>query len=155
TVQGRGSQRGAGTQRRPALPITEVSGQKHPRSDTGVRELNRVLGGGLVPGSMILVGGDPGIGESTLLLQASHRLAELGMPILYVSGEESAEQIRLRADRLESVHPQLFVAAETDLDAVEALVEEVSPRVLVVDSIQTVYLPDVTSAPGSVAQVRE
>ncbi|MFD1395712.1 DNA repair protein RadA [Kroppenstedtia eburnea] len=155
TVQGRGSQRGAGTQRRPALPITEVSGQKHPRSDTGVRELNRVLGGGLVPGSMILVGGDPGIGKSTLLLQASHRLAELGMPILYVSGEESAEQIRLRADRLESVHPQLFVAAETDLDAVEALVEEVSPRVLVVDSIQTVYLPDVTSAPGSVAQVRE
>ncbi|PTX58144.1 DNA repair protein RadA/Sms [Melghirimyces profundicolus] len=150
-VRGR---RGTG-ENRPAVPITEVGGVEEPRSDIGIRELNRVLGGGLVPGSLILVGGDPGIGKSTLLLQASHRLALRGMPILYVSGEESAEQTRLRADRLKALDSRLYVASETDLDAVEALVEEVSPRLLVIDSIQTIYLPDVTSAPGSVAQVRE
>ena len=143
------------TRKRPAQPITEVGGMERPRSDTGIRELNRVLGGGLVPGSLILVGGDPGIGKSTLLLQATHRLACLGMPILYVSGEESAEQTRLRADRLKALHEKLFVAAETDLETIESLVEEVNPGLLVIDSIQTIYLADVTSAPGSVAQVRE
>lgn len=139
----------------PARPITQVVQLEQPRADTGIQELNRVLGGGLVPGSLILVGGDPGIGKSTLLLQASHRLARLGMPILYVSGEESAEQTRLRADRLQALDPNLFVAAETDLNAVETLIDQVKPKLLVIDSIQTVYHPEITSAPGSVAQVRE
>jgi DNA repair protein RadA/Sms len=137
------------------MPITQVEKLDQPRSDTGMRELNRVLGGGLVPGSFILVGGDPGIGKSTLLLQASHKLARQGLPILYVSGEESAEQIRLRADRLGALHDRLWVASETDLTAIEALMEQTGPRVVVVDSIQTVFHPDVTSAPGSVSQVRE
>ncbi|QKG85625.1 DNA repair protein RadA [Kroppenstedtia pulmonis] len=139
----------------PARPITQVVQLEQPRADTGIQELNRVLGGGLVPGSLILVGGDPGIGKSTLLLQASHRLARLGMPILYVSGEESTEQTRLRADRLQALDPNLFVAAETDLNAVETLIDQVKPKLLVIDSIQTVYHPEITSAPGSVAQVRE
>lgn len=138
-----------------ATPITDVKKQDQPRSDTGMRELNRVLGGGLVPGSFILVGGDPGIGKSTLLLQASHELSKRGLPILYVSGEESAEQIRLRADRLGTLDSRLWVASETDLTAVEALMEETRPSVMVVDSIQTMYHPDVASAPGSVSQVRE
>ncbi|OYD06567.1 DNA repair protein RadA [Paludifilum halophilum] len=153
---GRSGRRGGpGGQRQHARPITQVTQWEQPRADTGIRELNRVLGGGLVPGSLILVGGDPGIGKSTLLLQASHRLARLGMPILYVSGEESTEQTRLRADRLNALDSSLFVAAETDLDVIEGLMEQVEPKLLVIDSIQTIYHPDVTSAPGSVAQVRE
>lgn len=141
--------------KREATPITEVVQLQQPRADTGIRELNRVLGGGLVPGSLILVGGDPGIGKSTLLLQATHRLAGRDFPVLYVSGEESTEQTRLRADRLKALDPRLFVAAETDLGSIEALVEKIQPQLLVVDSIQTIYQPDITSAPGSVAQVRE
>ncbi|MFC4075448.1 DNA repair protein RadA [Salinithrix halophila] len=140
---------------KPAQPITQVVQVDEPRSDTGIRELNRVLGGGLVPGSLILVGGDPGIGKSTLLLQASHRLAKKGLPVLYVSGEESVEQTRLRAGRLNALDERLLVAAETDLDSVEALVQNEKPKLLVIDSIQTIYHPEVTSAPGSVAQVRE
>ncbi|WP_124726370.1 DNA repair protein RadA [Staphylospora marina] len=138
-----------------ATPITDVKKQDAPRSDTGIRELNRVLGGGLVPGSFILVGGDPGIGKSTLLLQASHQLSLRGLSVLYVSGEESAEQIRLRADRLGTLCPGLLVASETDLTAVESLMNDVRPSVMVIDSIQTMYHPDVASAPGSVSQVRE
>lgn len=126
-----------------------------PRSDTGMRELNRVLGGGLVPGSFILVGGDPGIGKSTLLLQATHHLAKRGMPVLYVSGEESTEQIRLRAERLGALDERVMVASETDLTAVENLLEENRPKLVVIDSIQTMFHPEVTSAPGSVSQVRE
>ncbi|MGA9174471.1 MAG: DNA repair protein RadA [Thermoactinomyces sp.] len=138
-----------------ATPITQVEKLDQPRADTGIRELNRVLGGGLVPGSFILVGGDPGIGKSTLLLQATNELAMRGLPILYVSGEESTEQIRLRADRLNALSDNLFVASETDLTAVEILMEEAKPRLMVIDSIQTMYHPEVTSAPGSVSQVRE
>jgi DNA repair protein RadA/Sms len=141
--------------REKATPITRVMKQDQPRADTGIKELNRVLGGGLVPGSFILVGGDPGIGKSTLLLQASNELAKRGLPILYVSGEESTEQIRLRADRLGALSENLLVASETDLTAVEWLMEETRPRLMIIDSIQTMFHPDVTSAPGSVSQVRE
>ena len=138
-----------------AKPITQVERSQEVRNDTGLRELNRVLGGGLVPGSLILVGGDPGIGKSTLLLQASYQLAAGGMTVLYVSGEESAEQTRLRADRLHALHDRLLVAAETDLERIASLVEREQPKLVIIDSIQTVYHPEVASAPGSVAQVRE
>jgi DNA repair protein RadA/Sms len=138
-----------------ATPITRLERRREERMDAGIRELNRVLGGGLVPGSLILVGGDPGIGKSTLLLQTSHRLAARGSAVLYVSGEESAEQLRMRADRLNALDDRLFVVAETDLSAIGSLVEQVRPKLLVIDSIQTVYHPEITSAPGSVAQVRE
>ncbi|SEN59683.1 DNA repair protein RadA/Sms [Lihuaxuella thermophila] len=141
--------------REKAVPITRVEKLDQPRSDTGMRELNRVLGGGLVPGSFILVGGDPGIGKSTLLLQATHQLAKRGMPVLYVSGEESAEQIRLRAERLGALDDRVMVASETDLTAIESLLEETRPKLVVIDSIQTMFHPEVTSAPGSVSQVRE
>ncbi|MDQ0418245.1 DNA repair protein RadA/Sms [Croceifilum oryzae] len=143
------------TKREKASRITQVEKLSTERTDTGMRELNRVLGGGLVPGSLILVGGDPGIGKSTLLLQATYRLARSGTPILYVTGEESLEQIRMRAERLESLHEDLYVASETDLTVIEELIGETNPKLVVIDSIQTMYHPEVTSAPGSVAQVRE
>lgn len=142
------------TQEKP-LSITEVESGKEPRVLTGIGELNRVLGGGLVPGSLILVGGDPGIGKSTLLLQASNELARSGLRVLYVSGEESVRQTKLRADRLGVLSPELYVLCETNLETIEAAVDQMKPQFLVIDSIQTVYLPDVTSAPGSVSQVRE
>lgn len=141
--------------RRRAASIVEVTGTDEPRISTGMRELNRVLGGGLVPGSLILVGGDPGIGKSTLLLQLSSSLAVSGLRALYVSGEESARQIRLRADRLGTLAPELYVLSETNMERIEAAVEQVQPDFLVIDSIQTVYHPDIASAPGSVSQVRE
>lgn len=142
------------TQEKP-LSITAVESGKEPRVLTGIGELNRVLGGGLVPGSLILVGGDPGIGKSTLLLQASNELARSGLRVLYVSGEESVRQTKLRADRLGVLSPELYVLCETNLETIEAAVDQMKPQFLVIDSIQTVYLPDVTSAPGSVSQVRE
>ena len=125
------------------------------RTSSGMAELDRVLGGGVVTGSLVLIGGDPGIGKSTLLLQVSRRLGERAGPVLYVSGEESAGQVKLRADRLGAAPKDLYFVAETDLLAVEAHVEALKPRVLIVDSIQTVYLPGLESAPGSVSQVRE
>lgn len=137
------------------VPITQVEKLEEPRFDTGLKELNRVLGGGLVPGSLILVGGDPGIGKSTLLLQTTYQLAQKGMPILYVSGEESLEQIRLRAERLQAIHSTVMVASETDLTVVEAYIEETKPKLVIIDSIQTMFHPEITSAPGSVSQVRE
>lgn len=148
--------RNRGLERREkAAPITQVVKREETRADTGIRELNRVLGGGLVPGSLILVGGDPGIGKSTLLLQATYRLAKNGYNILYISGEESAEQIRLRAERLNALHPNLLVASETNLMAVEELMVENNPYLMVIDSIQTMFHPEITAAPGSVSQVRE
>jgi len=130
----------------------EAGGQ---RTSSGMAELDRVLGGGVVTGSLVLIGGDPGIGKSTLLLQVSRQLAERAGPVLYVSGEESAAQVKLRADRLGSAPAGLYFVAETDLLAVEAHVTALQPRFLIVDSIQTVYLPGLESAPGSVSQVRE
>ncbi|WP_054951027.1 DNA repair protein RadA [Numidum massiliense] len=138
-----------------AKPITSLVSGDEPRFNTGIKELNRVLGGGLVPGSLILVGGDPGIGKSTLLLQASYELTVREQKVLYVSGEESVKQLKLRADRIGALNERLYVATETSLPHVEQLIEDSLPTLVVIDSIQTVYHPDVTSAPGSVAQVRE
>lgn len=138
-----------------ALPLTDVESNEEPRLDTSMDELNRVLGGGLVLGSLILVGGDPGIGKSTLLLQTSFSLAHQGHKVLYVSGEESVKQIKLRADRLGVQTSNLYVVAETDLELIEQQITAVTPDVMIIDSIQTVYHPTITSAAGSVAQVRE
>lgn len=137
------------------LTITEVKGEAEARVLTEMAELNRVLGGGIVPGSLILVGGDPGIGKSTLLLQTSDQLARSGHTVLYISGEESAKQTKLRADRFDIQAEKLYVLAETDLDAIQKAVEDVQPQFLIVDSIQTMHRNDLSSAPGSVSQVRE
>ncbi|MGY4691847.1 DNA repair protein RadA [Salibacterium sp. K-3] len=136
-------------------PITKVVGEKEPRVDTSLPELNRVLGGGIVPGSLVLVGGDPGIGKSTLLLQLTSVLAVQGHKVLYVSGEESVQQTKLRADRLGVYADSLFVFAETDMDLIEHAIQQIQPTMVVIDSIQTVHQSSISSAPGSVAQVRE
>ena len=125
------------------------------RTPTGISELDRVLGGGIVEGGLMLMGGDPGIGTSTLLLQVCANLAEAGKRVLYVSGEESARQIKLRARRLGIESPGLYVLAENALDAIETRLRELQPEVAVVDSIQTMYRPEMASAPGSVSQIRE
>lgn len=136
-------------------PIIHIESGREPRVSTTISELNRVLGGGVVPGSLILVGGDPGIGKSTLLLQTSNAIAGNGLKVLYVSGEESMRQTKLRADRLGSLSERLFVLSETNIQYIEEAIDMMQPDFLVIDSIQTVYHPTVESAPGSVAQVRE
>ncbi len=152
---GRGSLSPGLGQGEPPVAIGEVETEDAQRLVTGVDELDRVLGGGIVPGSFVLVGGDPGIGKSTILLQLAARVAEQHGSVLYVSGEESARQIRLRADRLGTLHPRLLVLAETNLEAIAHHAAQVAPSLLIVDSIQTVFRPDLPSAPGSVSQVRE
>ncbi len=137
------------------MPLIEVDPAGAHGRPTGVPELDRVLGGGLVPGSVTVLGGEPGIGKSTLLLQALGRMAAAGARCLLVSAEESVEQVRMRADRLAALDPRLLVVAETSLPAVIDRVRETAPDVLVVDSIQTVFDPEVSGAPGSVTQVRE
>jgi DNA repair protein RadA/Sms len=137
------------------LPFGEIPPDGGDRTATGIGELDRVLGGGVVKGCLVLIGGDPGIGKSTLLLQSSRALAERMGPVLYVSGEESVGQVKLRADRLGIAPRDLYFVAENDLLAVEGHVADLRPRVLVVDSIQAVFLPNLESAPGSVTQVRE
>jgi DNA repair protein RadA/Sms len=149
-----GGRRSVGPQTRPR-PLTDVSIEPVDRLRTGIGELDRVLGGGVVPGSLVLIGGEPGAGKSTLLAQASQALAAVAPPVLYVSAEESAAQVKLRADRLGIAADGVLVWSETDLAAVQAELDTLKPRVLVVDSIQTVFLPALESAPGSVAQVRE
>ncbi|MDQ0255977.1 DNA repair protein RadA/Sms [Evansella vedderi] len=136
-------------------PITKIEQKEEQRYDTHIKELNRVLGGGIVPGSLVLVGGDPGIGKSTLLLQVCSEIAKHGSRVLYISGEESVKQTKLRADRLKINSNDLFVLAETDVEHIEKVIDEMNPTLVVIDSIQTVYLDHVTSAPGSVSQVRE
>lgn len=155
-VQGRGPQRDmhAGKRVLPQ-PITDVKIEEDPRYLTKMDELDRVLGGGVVPGSLTLIGGDPGIGKSTLLLQVGFALSETKHRVLYVSGEESMKQTKMRADRLGFQNPQLYVLAQTQLHEIEEQIDAIQPDLLVIDSIQTVFHPDVTSAPGSVAQVRE
>jgi DNA repair protein RadA/Sms len=151
----RGTARPGVTSTRPQpLGDIRVAGDGH-RTSSGMAELDRVLGGGVVTGSLVLIGGDPGIGKSTLLLQVSGALVRRTGPVLYVSGEESAGQVKLRADRLGAPPAGLYFVAETDLQAVEAHVATLNPKVLIVDSIQTVYMPGLESAPGSVSQVRE
>ena len=135
--------------------ITAVEVTNEARIYTDSKELNRVLGGGIVRGSLVLIGGDPGIGKSTLLLQVSSQLANKNHSVLYISGEESLRQTRLRADRLGVTSDKLLVYAETNLEDISLTIERVKPDFVIVDSIQTVYHPEVTSAPGSVSQVRE
>ena len=129
--------------------------ERDDRVRTEIGELDRVLGGGVVRGSLVLIGGDPGVGKSTLLLQAAQALARVTPPVLYVTAEESAAQVKMRADRLGITTDGLLLWPETDLSVVQALLDDVKPRGLVIDSIQTVFLPELESAPGSVTQVRE
>jgi DNA repair protein RadA/Sms len=137
------------------VSISQVDAEDLPRVPTGSDELDRVLGGGIVPGSFVLVGGDPGIGKSTILLQLAARIALTHGTVLYVSGEESARQIRMRADRLGSLSDRLLVLSETNMDLIDQQAQGLRPSLVIVDSIQTVFKPDLPSAPGSVTQVRE
>ncbi len=136
------------------VSLSEVSADDHVRLKTGILELDRVLGGGIVPGSLILVGGDPGIGKSTLLLQVCQYLAE-ERDVLYISGEESLSQIKLRANRMGDFCENLKLLCETNLDTVRGVIENKKPSLVIIDSIQTMYSEEVASAPGSVSQVRE
>lgn len=135
--------------------LHDISVQEEERYGTGMNELDRVLGGGIVRGSLILIGGDPGIGKSTLLLQICNHLGKEGKRVLYISGEESARQIKMRANRLRVSAEGIFLLSETNLDLIMNHVEDVQPDFLVVDSIQTIFRPQMASAPGSVSQVRE
>lgn len=136
------------------VPLTEVTADDDTRSETGIKELDRVLGGGIVPGSLVLVGGDPGIGKSTLLLQVCQRMAQM-KKILYISGEESQAQIKLRANRMGNFTSSLLLLCETNLGIIRSVIEKERPELVIIDSIQTMYSEDVTSSPGSVSQVRE
>lgn len=131
------------------VPLTEVTADDDTRSETGIKELDRVLGGGIVPGSLVLVGGDPGIGKSTLLLQVCQRMAQM-KKILYISGEESQAQIKLRANRMGNFTSSLLLLCETNLGIIRSVIEKERPELVIIDSIQTMYSEDVTSAPGSV-----
>jgi DNA repair protein RadA/Sms len=144
----------AGPVSTPARPIGQVDVEAARAVPTGVDELDRVLGGGLVPGAVVLLAGEPGVGKSTLLLDVAARVAEHGRA-LYVTGEESAAQVRLRADRTDAVHDELYLAAETDLGAVLTHIEDVRPRLVVVDSVQTIGASGVEGVPGGVTQVKE
>lgn len=140
-----------------AKPLTmkEIDLREEDKMLTGISELDRVLGGGIVPGSLVLVGGDPGIGKSTLLLQVCHQLSDAGTKVLYISGEESQKQIKMRAERIGEFTDNLKVLCETNLDLIRETIEREEPSVVVIDSIQTMYRETVTAAPGSVSQVRE
>jgi DNA repair protein RadA/Sms len=145
----------AGPVSTPARPIVEVDVEEARARATGVAELDRVLGGGLVPGGVVLLAGEPGVGKSTLLLDVAARSARAGVTTLYVTGEESAAQVRLRADRISAVNARLWLAAETDLAAVLGQVDAVQPGLLVIDSVQTVTTDEADGAAGGVTQVRE
>lgn len=135
--------------------LNDVQSSSEERLDTHIKELNRVLGGGIVPGSLVLVGGDPGIGKSTLLLQTCRSLSDQHTSVLYISGEESLQQIKMRADRIGTFSDDMMLLCETNLDLIQGVMEERRPQVVVVDSIQTMFRESVNSAPGSVSQVRE
>ncbi|MBF7139711.1 DNA repair protein RadA [Pediococcus pentosaceus] len=135
--------------------ISEVKMHEEPRVKTGMEELNRVLGGGVVDGSLVLIGGDPGIGKSTLLLQLSGQLAATDRDVLYVSGEESASQTKMRAERLQVNSERFYLYPETDMSNIRAVIEELHPQYVIIDSVQTMQEPDIDSAVGSVSQIRE
>lgn len=137
------------------VALSSVQTDREERVCTGIGELDRVLGGGIVPGSLVLVGGDPGIGKSTLLLQVCQRLTERKQKLLYISGEESLKQIKLRADRMGTFTDDLLLLCETNIETIRSVIEKERPSLVVVDSIQTMYSEEVSSAPGSVSQVRE
>ena len=139
----------------PPQPIADVETADLPRFSTGSGELDRVLGGGVIPGSMVLIVGDPGVGKSSLTLRAAAEVARGERPVLYVTGEESTRQIRMRADRLDALAEKLYVVSETNLDTIVRHIEDIDPKLVIIDSIQTIFRPDIESAPGSVSQVRE
>ena len=135
--------------------LKDISMSSDDRTTTGIEELDRVLGGGIIPGSLILVGGDPGIGKSTLLLQVCRNLSVRKQKVLYISGEESLKQIKLRATRIGEFGDDVALLCETNLDVIEDVIRQQKPEIVIIDSIQTMYKEDVSSAPGSVSQVRE
>ena len=143
------------TSSRSPVPITQVSGQEEDRLVVGMPEFDRVLGGGIVPGSVVLIGGDPGIGKSTLLLQLSGKITAGSSTILYVTGEESTSQTRLRANRLGALSDNLYLLAETCLEDIIPHIEQLRPAAVIIDSIQTIYTQQLPSTPGSIGQVRE
>jgi len=145
----------AGHVRSVPLLLREVAIDRDIRYSTGMSELDTVLGGGLVKGSLVLIGGDPGIGKSTLTLQTCGKLAQKGLKVLYVSAEESEKQVKLRADRLNINTDDLYIMAETNIEEIERGIDEIKPQVAIIDSIQAVYTVGITSSPGSVSQVRE
>src|SRR6185295_12378979 len=138
-----------------AVAYSEIESQDETRVSCGVTEFDRVLGGGIVPGTLVLIGGDPGIGKSTLMLQVADRLSASGGTVLYISGEESERQIKLRGERLRIEAKNLFLLPETNLENIFHEVERLSPAAIVVDSIQTVFSVLIESAPGSISQIRE
>ena len=147
--------RASSTDARPSA-LKSVGTLNYERIDTGIGELNRVLGGGMVKGSLTLISGEPGIGKSTIIIQTAANIAARGLTVLYVSGEESEEQIKLRADRVcKAIPDKLFVLAETNMENVEVACENVKPDFLIIDSIQTMYSDQLDSAPGSISQVRQ
>ena len=137
------------------LPLSQIEMTYDKRVSTDMKELDRVLGGGIVQGSMVLVGGDPGIGKSTLLLQVRRKLSEHNIKVLYISGEESLQQIKIRAERIGNFGDSLKLLCETNLDTIKAVIDREKPQIVVIDSIQTMFNEEVSSAPGSVSQVRE
>src|SRR5256714_3380072 len=138
-----------------AIAYDEIESQDDTRISSGVTEFDRVLGGGIVPGSLVLLGGDPGIGKSTLLLQVAEKLGASGATVLYISGEESERQIKLRGERLRIAAPNLLLLPETNLENILREIDRIKPSAIIVDSIQTTFSTDIESAPGSVSQIRE
>ncbi len=137
------------------VSINSIAPKREERFSTSIPELDRVLGGGVIPGSLVLVGGDPGIGKSTLLLQVSNNVAETGKKVLYISGEESENQIKMRAKRLKISSDNLYIYTENNLAAIELQIAEVEPDMVIVDSIQTMISPEINSAPGTISQIKE
>ena len=146
---------GLGLREPKAIAYTEIESQDDTRVSSGVTEFDRVLGGGIVPGTLVLLGGDPGIGKSTLLLQVADRLSAAGATVLYVSGEESERQIKLRGERLEIKATNLLLLPETNLENIQREIERLQPAAIIVDSIQTTFSAEIESAPGSISQIRE
>ena len=154
---GKGRKLSAAESREKRIPVRlrEISTEEEPRFSSGILEMDRVLGGGIVPASLVLIGGDPGIGKSTILLQMCRNLVSSGKKVLYISGEESKRQIKMRADRMGEFEEGLYLLCETNLDTISETIREQKPDLVVIDSIQTMFREDISSAPGSVGQVRE